>query len=446
MTLLDRPGGLDGIAGTVLMPDDAGFDEARQTFNGMLDKHPAAIVQCLSTEDVVTAVRAARAAGLPIARARRRAQRGRPLRRRRRARRRPALHARRSTSSRSVESPGPRAAPSGSTSTPRPSPTASRRPAGRSSTRGSRGLTLTGGIGYLMGTGGFTCDTLVGAEVVTRRRRGRARRRGRRSGAAVGAPRRRRQLRRRDRVRIPPPAAGRAAARPDRRADRPPPPGTRGGRGAGPRHARRAQHVRRSARRSTRHRITSRIRQTDPLVVAINFAFQGSAADAEAAIESLRELRALPGVTGGFRPATYPELQSRTGILPFGLRHYWKGHFLRELDDGGDRRGRHRGRGHAARPLVPAARGDHRAGPVASRRAARRSASAGRAGTRRRSAIWEDPADDEANIAWVRRTADGLEGRRRTAGPATATTPRPTSRRSGSGRPSATSAGTGCGR
>ena len=25
-------------------------------------------------------------------------------------------------------------------------------------------------------------------------------------------------------------------------------------------------------------------------------------------------------------------MQSRTGILPFGLRHYWKGHFLRELD------------------------------------------------------------------------------------------------------------------
>ena len=100
-------------------------------------------------------------------RARRRAQRGRPLRRRRRARRRPARHARASTSTRSVESPGRRAAPSGSTSTPRPSPTASPRPAGRSSTRGSRGLTLTGGIGYLMGTGGFTCDTLVGAEVVT---------------------------------------------------------------------------------------------------------------------------------------------------------------------------------------------------------------------------------------------------------------------------------------
>ena len=170
---------------------------------------------------------------------------------------------------------------------------------------------------------------------------------------------------------------------------------------------------------------------TDPLVVAINFAFQGSAADAEAAIGSLRELRALPGVTGGFAPATYPEMQSRTGILPFGLRHYWKGHFLRELDDGGDRRGRHGGRGDAARPLVPAARGDHRPGPVASRRAARHSASAGRAGTRRRSAIWEDPADDEANIAWARRTADGLEARRRTPGRATATTPRPTSRRSG---------------
>jgi FAD/FMN-containing dehydrogenase len=67
MTLLDRPSDLDSIAGTVLMPADPGFDDARKTFNGMLDKHPAAIVQCRSTSDVVAAVRAARAAGLPIA-------------------------------------------------------------------------------------------------------------------------------------------------------------------------------------------------------------------------------------------------------------------------------------------------------------------------------------------------------------------------------------------
>ena len=67
MTLLDQPSELEGIGGTVLMPSDDGYDDARQTFNGMLDKHPAVIVQCRSTDDVVAAVRAARAAGLPIA-------------------------------------------------------------------------------------------------------------------------------------------------------------------------------------------------------------------------------------------------------------------------------------------------------------------------------------------------------------------------------------------
>ncbi|HZC33364.1 MAG TPA: FAD-dependent oxidoreductase, partial [Candidatus Bathyarchaeia archaeon] len=50
-----------------MLPGDAGYDAARISFNGTLDRRPAAIVSCASTEDVVAAVRAARAAGLPIA-------------------------------------------------------------------------------------------------------------------------------------------------------------------------------------------------------------------------------------------------------------------------------------------------------------------------------------------------------------------------------------------
>ena len=56
-----------GIAGTRADAGCAGYDEARKTFNGTIDKRPAVIVPCRSTDDVVAAVRSARAAGLPIA-------------------------------------------------------------------------------------------------------------------------------------------------------------------------------------------------------------------------------------------------------------------------------------------------------------------------------------------------------------------------------------------
>jgi FAD/FMN-containing dehydrogenases len=48
----------------------------------------------------------------------------------------------------------------------------------------------------------------------------------------------------------------------------------------------------------------------------------------------LRPLRAaLPAVADTIRVMTYPEVQAMNGRLPFGLRHYWKGHFLRALDE-----------------------------------------------------------------------------------------------------------------
>jgi FAD/FMN-containing dehydrogenase len=145
----------------------------------------------------------------------------------------------------------------------------------------------------------------------------------------------------------------------------------------------------------------------DPVIVAINLAYQGSAADAEAAIEPLRALRAVPGVGGGFRPVSYAELQSRTGILPFGLRHYWKGHFLRELDagaiDGVVAAVQTMPPGHSfllLESITGRARHEPAGGAAFGQREARWNASA--------LGVWEDPADDEANIAWVRRTADSF--------------------------------------
>ena len=55
------------ITGAILRPGDAGYDDARRVFNGMIDRRPALIAQCASTADVVAAVRHARENDLPIA-------------------------------------------------------------------------------------------------------------------------------------------------------------------------------------------------------------------------------------------------------------------------------------------------------------------------------------------------------------------------------------------
>jgi FAD/FMN-containing dehydrogenase len=57
---------LIGFTGTTLRPGDAGYDEARSVFNGMIDRRPAIIARCTSTADVAAAVRFGRAEGLTI--------------------------------------------------------------------------------------------------------------------------------------------------------------------------------------------------------------------------------------------------------------------------------------------------------------------------------------------------------------------------------------------
>ena len=50
----------DSIAGDVIAPGDAGYDQARKVWNGVIDRRPAVIARCTSTADVVEAVRLAR--------------------------------------------------------------------------------------------------------------------------------------------------------------------------------------------------------------------------------------------------------------------------------------------------------------------------------------------------------------------------------------------------
>lgn len=54
------------VSGAVLIPGDTAYDEARRVHNGMVDKRPAVIVRCQNTADIVDAVRFAREHDLEI--------------------------------------------------------------------------------------------------------------------------------------------------------------------------------------------------------------------------------------------------------------------------------------------------------------------------------------------------------------------------------------------
>ncbi len=57
----------EGFAGVALTPGDDGYDEARAVWNGWFDKRPAVIARCRITQDVVSVVRFARESALPLA-------------------------------------------------------------------------------------------------------------------------------------------------------------------------------------------------------------------------------------------------------------------------------------------------------------------------------------------------------------------------------------------
>lgn len=54
------------FSGVLLCPDDVGYDDARAVHNGLVDKRPALVARCVNTADVSDAVRFARHTGLEI--------------------------------------------------------------------------------------------------------------------------------------------------------------------------------------------------------------------------------------------------------------------------------------------------------------------------------------------------------------------------------------------
>jgi FAD/FMN-containing dehydrogenase len=53
--------------GELLEPGDAGYDDARAVYNGMIDRRPALVARCADTADVIAAVTLARETGTPLA-------------------------------------------------------------------------------------------------------------------------------------------------------------------------------------------------------------------------------------------------------------------------------------------------------------------------------------------------------------------------------------------
>ena len=154
------------LRGSLVLPEDSGYDEARLVWNAAHDRRPAAIARCAEATDVMRALEAARAAGLPIA-----------------VRGGGHSFAGKSTCDGGVVidcSPmktvevdrARRVARAGGGCTlgdfdPATQAHGLATTMGTVPPTGIAGLTLGGGLGWLMGRFGLACDNLVGADVVT---------------------------------------------------------------------------------------------------------------------------------------------------------------------------------------------------------------------------------------------------------------------------------------
>jgi FAD/FMN-containing dehydrogenase len=154
------------VRGSVISPEDEGYDEARKVLNGMFDRRPAVVVRPANAGDVIAAVNAARDAGLDLA------VRGGghsvpgfgtcdagvviDLSGMRGVRVDPAASTARADGGATWGDFNAAAGAFGLATT-----------GGVVSTTGIGGLTLGGGIGYLSRGFGLSCDNLISADVVT---------------------------------------------------------------------------------------------------------------------------------------------------------------------------------------------------------------------------------------------------------------------------------------
>jgi FAD/FMN-containing dehydrogenase len=173
-TTLDKPGAFSSlpwndldtaIGGDLLLPDNPRYEDARHVWNGMIDRRPAAIARARTVEDVAAAVRFAREHGLEIA------VRGGGHNAAGLAVVDDGLVIDLTEMNQVRVDPDRRIARAGGGATLGDFDAATQAhglatTGGVISTTGIGGLTLGGGLGYLMRSCGLACDNLIGAEVV----------------------------------------------------------------------------------------------------------------------------------------------------------------------------------------------------------------------------------------------------------------------------------------
>jgi FAD/FMN-containing dehydrogenase len=378
-----------GFSGEFLTDDHPAYDEARATFNALVDRHPLAIARCRTSADVVVALAIAAEHGLPVS------VRG--------GGHNVAGHAVcdggvvvELSGMDAVEvDPDARIARAGGGATWRTFDAATQAyglatPGGTFGTTGVGGLTLGGGIGFLIGRHGLTCDSLVGAEIVTV------------DGSVVEASEREHAelfwairggggnfgvVTRLD-FRLHPvdEVLGGVLLWPIGAASEP-------------------MRVFRDVALAAPDDFSTQavLGHSTETAGQCLFGVIVCSTGPEEEPELLRRLRGVGGLAvDEVRRRPYLELQSLLDI-PFGLRHYWKGHFVRELPDA-----LLDGLEQAIDPDVrsgsilieaihgAAARVPREATPVGFRDAAFNISALG---------IWDDPATDDVQVEWARETA-----------------------------------------
>jgi FAD/FMN-containing dehydrogenase len=384
----------EAMRGELLLPGDDGYELARRIFNGMIDRRPAAIARVRGTSDVLAAIGYAADRGLPVA------VRG--------GGHNVAGHgtcddgllidfslmrsARVDLASETVRAdPGCNWIDFDAETSAHGFATTG----GTVGSTGIAGLTLGGGLGFLMGSYGLTCDNVVSVDVVTA------------DGSFVTANEETHtdlfwgirggggnfgvvtsfeyRLHRVDRL-----LAGLVAYPIE--------------------HARAALELFREITERGPDELSCAFvmvttPEGGPPIAAIAACYNGPLEDGERAVAPIRRLG--PPLDDGIRPMTYPEVQRIFAEIPFGLQNYWKGHMVSDLPDEAisatvesfanvtsD---------HSA-ILIEAPHGAvHRVPEDATafgQRQARFNASA--------LAIWEDPADPDRHVRWVRDYADAL--------------------------------------